>query len=364
MNELLTDYTSDNLDIVRSDVQNYGPKYKKINIYNRSIATPLQKVWLKTPKMKIFKPTFNPNNDGKSVTLTILLAPNTANIKKFKNFIKKLEQKVASLIDLTNDQSIRSSIRSAEGFPDNLTVKMPYIKEGGCYEFLFHIYNSENKRISIKTLESGTYISCYIELTDVWISDVEFGFNWNVLQMKLYPEFDFSKCLFVDEGVDLKLDSQEKEQECYHCMFCPNKHVRTHYCGTSMHLPMDMSLALPQLPPLPPPPPPPPPPQTLSQKPLRIVKDSTPRVDIKAAFRPTVNDLLSVKLRPISQRSVTHQQPTNTDDDLTKIKNNLKPKYSMDIPTIMRSVLNEKSSDGFKKTDEEYKKLIKYLITQ
>jgi hypothetical protein len=358
MNELLTDYTSGLPDIVRSDVQNHGPKYKKINVYNRSITTPLQKIWLKTPKMKIFKPTFNPNNDGKSVSLTILLGPNTANIKKFKNFIKKLEQRIASLLDLTNDQSIRSSIRSVDGFPDNFTVKMPYVKEGNCYEFLFHAYNDENKRVSVKTLDSGTYVSCYIELTDVWISDVEFGFNWNVLQMKLYPEFDFSRCLFVDDETELKPIQQE--QECYHCMFCPNKHVRTHYCVNAIQSTADVPLL-----PLLPLPPPPPPPQILAQKPLQIVKNSAPQLaDVKSAFRPTVSDLLSVKLRPVSERPNGPQNPTNNNNNLTEIKNNLKPNYSMDIPTIMRSVLNEKSSDGFKKTDEEYKKLIKYLITQ
>lgn len=360
MNELITDYTNNLPDIILSDIQNHGPKYKKVNVYNNSIKSPLQKIWIRTPKMKIFKPTFNPTADKKSVSLTILLAPNTKDIKRFKIFIKKLEQRIASLINLSDQHTIRSSIKSSDNYADNFTIKMPYTKINDCYEFSFHIYNIDNKRVSLKMLESGMYTSCYIELTDVWISDIEFGFNWNVLQMKLYPEFDFSKCLFLDENIEEKKNLTD--QECYHCLFCPNNHIRTHFCTNNTQNNVQHSMDIPLLPP-PPPPPPPVPQNILINKPLQITKKiEAPKIE-NTGFRLTVNDLLSVKLKPISKINNNNENNDNN-INLAKIKESLKTKQFMDIPTIMRSVLSEKKSDDFKKTDEEYKKLINYLINQ
>ena len=141
MDNLITDYsTNEPPNIVCSELLYHGINYKKVNVYNKSINSPLQKIWLRMPKMKIFKPMFNLPNDGKSIPLTVLLSPNTNSIKKFRLFIKKLEKKIISQLDLDTDYQIKSSVKITDNFPDTFTIKMPYTKVDGCYEFAFHIF--------------------------------------------------------------------------------------------------------------------------------------------------------------------------------------------------------------------------------
>ena len=358
--KLVTSYLEDDLSgLVCSEPMFHGLNYKKVNVYNKSIDAPLHKIWLRTPKMKIFKPTFNLLGEGKNIPLSILLSPNVGNIKKFRLFIRKLEKKISSLIKLTVDQDneyknhkIKSSIRTNNNFNDNFVAKMPCEKVDDCHEFLFHIYNNQNKRVSIKSLDSGTYVSTFIELSEVWISDSEFGFNWKVLQMKLYPEFDFSQCLFDDEEVE---DEKEKQsiEECYHCMYCPNKHVRTHYCASPwahMHQQALHGPPIPQTPyqqkyPTPyqshaPPPPP------------SMPKAAKKSNNNQAAFRPAISismkDLLSVKLKPVNRgenptkkkNDDKDNEDEKKDDDLglLDIKKNLKTKDNKQTKVTLKMV--------------------------
>ena len=53
----------DKLDNIISDsLQNFTKDYQKINIYNNGLGLPLQKIWLLTPKLKIFKFSYKNRN--------------------------------------------------------------------------------------------------------------------------------------------------------------------------------------------------------------------------------------------------------------------------------------------------------------
>lgn len=323
----LTDYTSEDVKhMSNDDLQSSGKSFQKINIYNKNKKIPLQKIWLLTPKVKIFKQIFVNSNQKSSMPLTIVLGPTVGDIKKFYMFIKKLETHIDGIIKdlMVKRLKAKSSIRSASGFPPIMNLKMPCMKLGdGCYEFKFQIYNHLHKRVSLKTIDQGIYARAYIELSCVWINDNEYGFNWNILQLKLYPEFDFTKCLFTDAiSID---DSDKPPEECYHCMYCPNAHVRTHMCVSSVPY---QSLSM-MAPPPPPPPPPPMPvsiPKSIMGESINKTQNKAKTVDLPKGFALSINDLLSIKLKPVNKNSTDNgsDQKNNEEAIMTDIKNKLK----------------------------------------
>ncbi|AYV82126.1 MAG: hypothetical protein Homavirus9_8 [Homavirus sp.] len=404
--KLLTDYKTDELVDLLYDDTNYNKsklnsKYQKIYVYNKKTNNPLQKIWVQTPKMKVVRPTLVLNEKlNQTIPLYIMLSNND-----FSKFLKNLERKLHSHVkNITKNASIKikSVIKQSDNFPTTMHVSMPFTKIDKCVEFNFHIYNEYNKRININQINSGSYVSSIIELSDIWIGENTFGINWNVLQLKLYPEFDFTKCLFIDEGSDiLKGDNsngdnsngdnsngdnlkEDNLNECYHCTYCPN--VRTHFCINSI-LPylsnlsnlsnsnMDASVSHPIQHliqhPIPPPP-------LLSGPADQLKKNQPYKPDIPKIpkpFIPSVTDLLSIKLRPVKRDIVDKNEDTTSKellhlrsikDNLNKInkkehkkidKTTLKQLTKM-IDTLVTNMELEQSNSYNIVNIDEYKKII------
>jgi hypothetical protein len=255
--------------------------YKKINVYNKTIKKPLQKIWLRTPQLKIFKQSSINAKHKLSIPLKAAINPYDKDCKKLIAFIRNFETLADSYIkeNVNADLTGRSSLTKFDKLPTIMTFAMPYktVSENSL-EFNFHIYNSHNKRVTLSTVESNCYTALFVELADIWINGTEYGYNWNVLQMKLYPEFDFTQCLFLDEATEET--PAPPPNECYHCLYCPNLHVRTHERFT--------------------PPPPPPMTPTVTKAATTSNNSNNNKNNISSGvFVPTVKDLLSVKLRPV-----------------------------------------------------------------
>ena len=143
--KLITDYETDNLkEILITDLMNYiSPKYKKVNIYNNKKQNPLQKIWLKVPKVKVFNTLFSLSNLQKNtLPLKILLVPNVGKIKKFYLFIKKLEKIISSkLRNVTNERMMmKSSTKMEEKFQMNtMKLNLPCKKYNNSYKLSFNI---------------------------------------------------------------------------------------------------------------------------------------------------------------------------------------------------------------------------------
>jgi hypothetical protein len=189
----------DNLEgLIHDDVQTYIFDYKKMNIYNKKIPIPAQKVWVETPKLKMIGKLLLPNKQAGIISL--LLYDQDPEIEKFRLFIEKIEDKIFDIVEgiSENEMTFRSSIKYSENYYPTFSIQLPYNKKDNNLEFLFNIYDANNRKISYEKIISGSYIKTFIELSDVWMNATEFGINWKVLQMKIYPEFNFHSCLFED----------------------------------------------------------------------------------------------------------------------------------------------------------------------
>ena len=172
--------------------------FNKINIYNKNIESPLQKIWLKLPKTKLLTNLLY----GDSVTykIDVAMAPITNEIKIIINYIEDLESKICAKIDKKYPLlEHKKSFKKKNDYMAIIALKLQRKHD----VFPFTCYNHNNVKINPKEIESGMLVSTYIELSGVWISETEFGISWNVLQMKAYPVFNFDKCLFDDEDIEI-----------------------------------------------------------------------------------------------------------------------------------------------------------------
>ena len=257
--------------LIYDDPQEYINNYKKINIYNSGISKPFQKIWFVTDKLKMNSRIYFSNKQKHSALMSLVIYDETGN-NSLKKFINRLEKKISEIVSATKKKKkLKSVIKKDSKFYPILNLQLPYSENNGNIKFKFNIFNENNQDISYKDIENGSYIKSYIEVSEIWISPTEFGMNLKVLQMKVYPEFDFSnKCLFDDYP------------------FIDNKNT------------VEKSFPLPPPPPF-----------------LPKLKEKINKEDPKKKFIPTVNDLLSVKLRPIqdSHEKIIDVKEITKDDE-------------------------------------------------
>lgn len=314
----LTDYVNDKLGNIVFDHMSSG--YKQINLYNNSIYY-MQKIWIRTPILKIFRSLYLPNDKIKnSVPLNLLLTTSIKQISQLHTFIKRVELKATQIIKtITNNQKLKllSSLKNYENFPPVFVTSMPFTKVNDSYEFNFHIYNKKNKRIGIESVKKGIETEVFLELSHIWYNDINYGCSWNVVQMRMYPEIIFGECLFEDSDEE---DINEKEcdnrkEECYHCLFCPNNHIRTAYIPQNSFIPHT---------PIPIPPPPPPRLGTYTKS-VNSEKIVTKNEKQAKTFTLTLTDLLSVKLKPLEKPTQLVEQKTEDHNiNILNCKDNLK----------------------------------------
>lgn len=287
---------NDNLDnLIYDNFQEYTKNYKKMNIYNANIDKPLQKIWFVTSKLKMNGKIYFSDKQQHSALLSLFLYGEEG--VTLRKFIKKLEKKIHGIIndDTTKKIKLRSCIKKTNKFYSSIHLQLPYSKKDDNIYFNFNIFNDKNEKINYKDVDSGSLIKVYVEVSDVWISKKEFGINLKVLQMKVYPEFDFlNECLFDDYNF---IEDDKSKQ---------NK-----------NLPL----------------PPPPPPVKNSHKPKELNNNS-----IKA-FVPTINDLMSVKLKPIINSSNNNPNP-NPDPEIQEVPS--PPPEVQDDPSPPPKIKNKK----------------------
>jgi hypothetical protein len=169
-----------------------------MNIYNSNIKHPLRKIWLKTPKLKMAGKMYIPNKQKQIAVLSLILYDMDDDIKKFRDCVERIEEYACEKVD-DPDLAIKSCIRSLDSLFPMFTIQLPFNKNSdGDIEFAFDIYDGKNTKLKYENIDGNGFVEAYIEMSDVWMNTKEYGINWRILQMKIHPEFDFSKCLFGD----------------------------------------------------------------------------------------------------------------------------------------------------------------------
>ena len=165
---------------------------RRHNIYNQNIKLSLHKIWILTPKLKIIKKSSTlKKNDIEYCLFTLALNNHDHQIKQFHELIKRIETYLTEKLNSDELLSLKSCIRSDEDNIDTITFSIPIKHQIG-------IYNTDHSSTTLDNINHGDYLIMYLELNTVWENTEKYGMNWQILQMKVYPEFDFKACLFDD----------------------------------------------------------------------------------------------------------------------------------------------------------------------
>jgi hypothetical protein len=238
---------------------------KRYNLYNQNINFPLHKIWILTPKLKIIRKSSTlKRNNMEYCLLTLALNENDPQIKKFHEIIQRIENYLTEKINPDELLTLKSCIKLDNNSINTITFSVPIKHQIG-------IYNTDHKETNLDQIHHNNYLIMYLELNTVWENTEKYGMNWQILQMKVYPEFNFKTCLFDDIVIPI------------------DDHVKT--------IPKTPSLNIP-----------PPPP---------IQKNKPNDSDKHGSFVPSVEQLLTARN---TLKSVNPPKPANKTNNLVKKK--------------------------------------------
>jgi len=201
ISEYLTLHNDDLSGLVLSIPETSFNEYKKIDIYNNKLNKPLQKIWLKIPSIKVQKYIYAMNKQKQYASITVILHDKQQEIKDLYTLINNVDTKVFSELSKVYKNIQKRSCLTKMPFVSYHTMNMlvPIEKYGDGHIYSINVYDESNDLItSTKTIKQHSYIEAYAKLSEVWVkeSPFDYGFKWEITQMKVYPEFNFSECLF------------------------------------------------------------------------------------------------------------------------------------------------------------------------
>jgi len=327
-----------------SPLEQVSPNFKNLHVTNATIKSDIVPIIIKVPALRI-RNVFQVNQKCKqSVPVRLSIYTGLPENNKLLTFLTRIENEIfrkVKLITLNKTLQLSSCITKYKEYYPDFKINAPFVRINNCVEFLFDVYGKKNHRVNFASITKGAKMMTYIELNHVWIGDTKMSLHWTIKRAVVYPERIWTLNAFNDSD---EYDSEEEivtEKECYHCMYCPNNHVRTHCClgnninqnqsyqsyqsyqtqipNYSLSSP-SLSLSTPQAMPLPPPPPPP---HLQINKNINVVEE-------KQKFVPSLNDLLNSKSK-LKSISTNNDKKNNEDNstninNLQNIKNNLKNK--------------------------------------
>ena len=138
---------------------------------------------------------------------------NNKKYNKLLQFINKLETHVGNHIK----NKFKKKLQLYSNFIDNdkliINIKDKNIP----------IFNKNNNLINYSDVNIYSNIICILELNHVWVdlNNKKFGLNWNVNQIKVYPELNYNIC-YIDDSDD-ETDNCKKiinEFTVQNCLFC------------------------------------------------------------------------------------------------------------------------------------------------
>ncbi|ARF11068.1 hypothetical protein Hokovirus_4_42 [Hokovirus HKV1] len=221
----------------------YAPPIEKSVNYKNIWLTDmkLDRIALFLSRLQVFNVCSISSKINNSVPLSLILYTGNPETKNLHSFLVRLENEILKYMrnNISKKINIKSSILK---YPDYkypiFKVSAPFTrKSSSIVEYPFHVLTMDGNRTHFSEIQRRSTVSCFIELDYIWFNDKDFGIEWTLKQVKVYPILLWNVNHFTDNDVE-----EVKPIECYHCMYCPNHHIRT--CDIINNIP-------------PPPPPPP-----------------------------------------------------------------------------------------------------------
>lgn len=186
-----------------SEIYEYKNNYKLNCFINK------KSIFLKTPKV----PLHSNMNSG---YIVIDLNNTNKKIDSFIEFIKKTEIAVSDKIKL----KLKKKFKLHSNFVGN-SGNIKYIFKNNDKNMTVF---DKNKKIIPKTgVEMYSDIILLIKLQDIWINTEtrQYGLNWNIFQCRVFPQFDYNKCIIVDSDNDEDPNEEIKNEIIVQkCVFC------------------------------------------------------------------------------------------------------------------------------------------------
>ena len=186
-----------------SEIYEYKNNYKLNCFINK------KSIFLKTPKV----PLHSNMNSG---YIVIDLNNTNKKIDSFIDFIKKIEIAVSDKIKLKLKKKFK--------------LHSNFVGDSGNIKYIFKNNDKnmtvfdKNKKIIPKTgVEMYSDIILLIKLQDIWINTEkrQYGLNWNIFQCRVFPQFDYNKCIIIDSDNDEDPNEEIKNEIIVQkCVFC------------------------------------------------------------------------------------------------------------------------------------------------
>ena len=196
-----TDLNKHSVDL--SEIYEYKNNYKLNCFINK------KSIFLKTPKVPL-------HSNIESGYIVIDLNNTSAKIDSFIDFIKKIEIEVGDKIKLKFKKKFKLHSNFV-GDKDNVK----YIFKNN--DKNMNIFDKNKKTIPKTGVEIYSDIILLIKLQDIWINTEkrQYGLNWNVFQCRVFPQFDYNKCIIIDSDNDEDPGEEIKNEIIVQkCVFC------------------------------------------------------------------------------------------------------------------------------------------------
>ena len=163
-------------------------------------------ITIQTPKMKL--------ESNLSSGYIVFSFYNNKKHDKLYEFIKNIENEASNIV--------KQHFKKKLNLHSNITDENKFIVS--INYTTIPIFNNKCNNISFDNVDINSDIICLMKLQSLWVdlNKKKFGINWNICQIKIYPELDYNICYIHDSDDENNDDKKNivNEYVVQRCLFC------------------------------------------------------------------------------------------------------------------------------------------------
>ena len=284
MDKIITNYDYDLKKFYYDDEINIADTKSKIKIFRAGEGFKYNRIFLKTPRMRL---AFDPNNNRFN-NVTLSLHPLTEEIKTFYNFIKDIDKlNKKKILEIVDNKKIKYKSNIIKKKNTNFRY-ITFNLSNNC-----KIFNDKRELATLSDLSIQNDVKLLIELNHIWIKDNRCGTSWEVYQIKYYPFLiDLDDCFILsdDDEDEVKNTKKNDFKHLYKCINCSSEFYTNDNSKPKPNIPISAPTYEST------PAPVPTPIQSNNSISKIEINKTTPKPVVNVGFRPpSVKDLLNMK---------------------------------------------------------------------